>query len=264
MAQQSCLDRLELFAATASVAAHANAGDVGFRFRDVKFLIELFSNWVESSFAEGLLEVQNTQVARYINMLVREGFARKLSRKGAPVFRLTRVGLIELLRRVVERRYIGSWDHVFFVFYFITNYRSDIEQLAKKEGREFPPSLKLELESLLDSSALLQRELRDAKRELQKLEERISAANSTSQLVTAETSKGTCFDEIVELCEFRHPYELNSLKPLSELISQLPEGLRRWELETGNLKRIEHIWLRSRALLCSYIAELENLLLESG
>ena len=62
----SRFERNQLFVATAVVAAHANVSKGGFRQRDVKFWIELFSNWVESALPAEVLEVQNNQILRYI------------------------------------------------------------------------------------------------------------------------------------------------------------------------------------------------------
>ena len=115
MKQDSLVERSEIFFATATVGAHANASKSGFRQRDVKFLIELFSNWVESSLGTFSIPVQNTQVSRYLSGLADEGYARRISRKGRPTYRLTRIGLIELISRIVERNYISQKEEFFFL-----------------------------------------------------------------------------------------------------------------------------------------------------
>jgi hypothetical protein len=242
MAHDSRFDRYELFAATAVLAAHASNPQSGFRHRDVRFLIELFSNWVESALRGSALAVQNTQVARYVSMLAAEGFARRVSRKGYPVFRLTRLGLIELVSRIVGRNYLDHREHFFFLCYFVKNYRP-----------------RLELDILMDVSALVARETDAAKQELAKLDERIHDALSTSAYVEDALRKGKAMEEVVREVEKLYPYELNSQKPLSQLIFEIPPDMRGWELQRGNKLRVHEVFRPTRALLAGYISQLEAL-----
>jgi hypothetical protein len=259
MAHDSRFDRYELFAATAVLAAHASNPQSGFRHRDVRFLIELFSNWVESALRGSALAVQNTQVARYVSMLAAEGFARRVSRKGYPVFRLTRLGLIELVSRIVGRNYLDHREHFFFLCYFVKNYRPRLEDLIRREGRQFPLSLRLELDILMDVSALVARETDAAKQELAKLDERIHDALSTSAYVEDALRKGKAMEEVVREVEKLYPYELNSQKPLSQLIFEIPPDMRGWELQRGNKLRVHEVFRPTRALLAGYISQLEAL-----
>ena len=253
------LARYELFIAAAIVGAHAEHQQEGFRHRDVRFLIELFSNWVESSLEGVLLEVQNSQVARYIAELVREGYARRITRKGFPRYRLTRVGLVELMTRAAHRSYVPQREHFFFLYYFITSYRYRFEQLVQAEGRSFPVALKLELDDLLDAKALVRRELEAARRELTKLESKVRDAHSTARLTRSCLSESRPLTEAVAEAQKRYPYDLNSQKPLVELISEIPPDLREWELTQGNENRARFIWEPAGALLKCYVAQLEAL-----
>jgi len=79
MARQSVLDRFEVFIGTAVLAAHASKFKKGFRQGDVCWVIELFADWLEFVEEHAELKIQNTQVARYLDTLVKEGFARRLS-----------------------------------------------------------------------------------------------------------------------------------------------------------------------------------------
>jgi hypothetical protein len=259
MNYDSRVTRFELFVATATLGAHANSSQAGFRQRDVKFLIDLFSNWVESSLHENTLSMQNTQILRFLSGLVEEGFARKLSRKTHPAYRLTRVGLIELVSRIVNRPYHTSREQFFFLVYFIKNYKPRIEEMVKAEGKQFPYPLKLELQGLLDARKLVERELEFSGRELKKLENRINDAVKTSELTKQMLREGAAIEEIVKRAEKLFPYELNSQKPLTELIAGIPSEMRQWELESGNLLRTEDIWRPSKVLLEEYIRELKKL-----
>jgi hypothetical protein len=253
------LERYEIFAGAAVIAAHANNIAAGFRLRDVRFLIELFSNWLEASQGEAVLPLQNTQVSRYVTSLVDEGLARRINRKGRPIYRLTRVGLIELIDRITTAPYIGRKELFFFLYYFIENYRPKLTELVAREGRQFPVALKLELEALLNTDAVLNRELADAERELQKLDDGIYAARQSSAIAIRMNRAGRPIEDIAAELEHSHPYELNSQKPLSQLLGEIPPEIRLWELETGNLRRVEQIFRPSRAMLCCYINELKAL-----
>lgn len=253
------LKSYEFFVAAAAIAAHASFGKEGFRQRDVRFLIELFSNWVERTFDGPLLPVSNTQVQRYLEELVTEGYARRFIRRNRPRYRLVRTGLIELLQRLIPETLCSHPEHFFFLHYFIRDYRPRIEKLIADEGKQFPLALKLEVEALLDVDALIKQQLRCAELELKKLEERISDNVKGSKLATRLYAQKLPLLEVATEIEKRYPYELNSQKPLTELISEVPEDLGRWELETGAAKRVEHLWTPARSMLLSYIQILKKL-----
>jgi hypothetical protein len=59
--------------------------------------------------------------------------------------------------------------------------------------------------------------------------------------------------------EARYPYELNSTKPLQELIASIAPDQRRWELEDGNVIRAKTIWEPQRALLRELLRQLKTL-----
>ncbi len=259
MRRQAHTKRHELFVAASIIAAHANFSDTGFRQRNVRFLAELFANWTESSIAEKQLVFQNTQILRYLEDLVTDGFARKQSRNAKPVYRLTRVGLMELLNRLVA---IGSEltsDLFFFLFYFVYNYEPKIAQLIEREGRQFPLALKIELEALLDWRSLIQAQIYLVETELRKLDARISDAYKASKVATDMFAKGSALAEVAAVFEKHYPYGLNSQKPLRELINEVPLDLQQWELETGGLRRAQHIWEPLRGVLTERLSALRRL-----
>lgn len=264
MNYDSLLGRQELFVATAVIGSHATSSEEGFRQRDVRFLIELFSNWVEHGQGDVALAVNNTQVARYIQRLVDDGYARKISRKGNPRYRLTRVGLIELVSRCVNRTYLGQRNQFFFLFYFIRNYKPRLTALVEAEGRQFPPALRIELDELLNEEALVKREQRAVKAELTRLKERMAGSKQASSYLSGALARGESLETAVKEIQRRWPYELNSRRPLSELIAGIPKDFRRWEIEVGNLKRADEIFGPGHSLLRAYDAELQALLKGAG
>ena len=50
--------RLQLLLGAATIAAHSTSVQEGFRQRDVRFLFDLFSNWIETCFADGFAQIQ--------------------------------------------------------------------------------------------------------------------------------------------------------------------------------------------------------------
>ena len=256
---ESSLEQREtLLFSAATIAAHSQSDNKGFRQRDVRFLLELFSNWLHSSLHGGVIPVKNTQISRYLTALVKEGYVRQFKR-AIPHYRVTRIGLVELISRLVQAEYVTKKEYFFFVFYFIKNYKPILYEMIAKEGKQFPTALKIELDSLFDLEKLIDRETSAATRELRRIEVRIRDSLHTSECVTKGLKQGKDFERIVQEVEERFPYELNSTKPLSELISQIPPQVRQWELKDGTLYRSNEIWNPMKRLLKSYIRELENL-----
>ncbi len=249
--------RYEIFVGAATIAAHANSAEEGFRQRDVRFLIELFTNWVEHSIEGGILSVKNTQVLRYLEELVTEGFAKKTRKQKQPKYRLTRVGLLELMNRLSSRS-SGGPEHFFFLLYFLSNYGPKISELIRTESSQFPIGVRLEIEILLDWKRLLKEEIVKTERELRKLSERVETSQRSTRLAAKLFAKGADISEVVGEIEKNYPYQLNSQKPLSELFAGIPTDITRWELETGGMKRIEQIWFPARTILSAYLHSLKQ------
>jgi len=259
MAYDSRARRHELFLAAATLAAHAGNYTPGFRQRDVRFIVELFSNWVDPSAEGNFLEMQNTQVSRYLRGLIEDGYSRQVSRSGAPRYRLTRTGLLELVSRVVNTGEFMRREHFLFLYYFVANYSPKLRELVQAEGANFPYSLKLELDSLLDSGNLLQAEIDRANKELKRLENRIDSAYKASKIMREGLRTGTAVKDLIKELERKYPYELNSQKPLSELMESINPAHRVWELSEGQLKRAEQIWTPAREILKRYLELLKRL-----
>jgi hypothetical protein len=258
MRAQTLVNRLELFIAAATLAAHASSHESGFRQRDVRFFAELFSNWAEAD-VQHELSAQNVQIQRYLDDLCTHGFARR-SRKGrAPEYKLVRVGLLELLTRLTHSSQPHRPEHFLFLVFFITGYSERIKELVKREGATFPAALRIEVEAVLDVGSLLDEEIQRVRRQLAKLDARAADASRTQELVSARIASGVPFDEIISEVEKKLPYEFNSRKPLSELISSIQPDQRRWEMVKGNVLRAKTIWKPQAGLLKAYEAELKRL-----
>lgn len=266
MARQthSLLSRFEVLAAAAVIAAHASAPEQKIRQRDVRFLVELFSNWVEHSLGSSVLELQNTQIQRYLNSLVDDGLCQKLSRGRVPYYRLRRVAIIELVGRLTTLHRHIQPELSLFACYFIFNYRARLWKLVESEGKQFPIALRIELEALLDYPALLQRLIAQAEIELRKLEVRIADAHIASGLAQRLSKDGMQLADIAKQIEREHPYQLNSAKPLSSLIASIPVADGEWELLFGSERRASDLWEPSKILLESYLTALKSLLAKNS
>lgn len=70
---------------------------------------------------------------------------------------------------------------------------------------------------------------------------------------------GASVETVIAEIEKRYPYELNSQKPLNELLSALPGAWRREELADIAELRARRFWEPLRLLLLEYDGVLERL-----
>lgn len=249
----------QLYFATAALAAHSNHREKGFRQKDLRFLIELFSNWMNSTIDGISIPLHNIQISRYLESLV-EGGMSKLGRKGGtPRYRLTRAGVIGLLQEVVERKQFLPLEQFFFLYYFVQNYGDRVYWLAEVEGAQLPKTLKLELDALRDPEQLLTRQLRFVDRTIAKLNARIGEGVDASDLATSLFSQGSRILEVVNAVQRQFPYELNHQKPLPDLFAELPDSVRRTELEEGARNRALGLWTPLRDYWIAYRKIVESL-----
>jgi hypothetical protein len=272
--KQSVVGRLDLYIGAAALAAHASFLEEGFRIRDLAFFLELFLNW-SSDFESHRDVVQTTQLSRYVAQLVSEGFAKRYSTKmkGGPIrdslrkegsrgvqsFRLTRLGLLELLTRMTSTQHPLPPAQTFFRLSFLKGYRPWLERLVEQGSSQIPPALAMELAALLDVDTLIVHEIKRLERAIERLEGRIRDAEQTSVLTNNRLAAGVVFDEVVREVERRFPYELNSMKPLHELISSINPDQRCWELQRGGVLRAAMMWEPQRAMLREMVRQLVRL-----
>jgi hypothetical protein len=256
--RDSLAQRLNVYLDAATLAAHATFIEGGFRVRDLRFFTELFRNWSDD-FDPTAAQFQNTQLSRYLDNLVAGGFARCNTRSKTQTFRLSRLGLLELLNRLTSTNEPIPPAQSLFRLSFLTGYKPWLEQLVRREGTNFPPALALELAALLDIEAILSHEIRRLERALGRLERRISDAQAMSKLTKNRLSLGVPFADVVEEVEARYPYELNSMKPLRELIASIAPDQRIWELQTGSALRASMMWQPQREILREILKQMRAL-----
>ena len=257
--KDSLFERYDLLVVAAVIGAHANAGEQGFRQRNVRWLIEFFANWVETSLDPDGLRFQNTQISRFLEKLLHDGYLRRTTRKVHPRYQLTGAGLMYLATKVISRPYFSQKEHFFFLHFFLLNYKPRLTALMRAEEAKFPYALQLELDGLLDADALLERQLYYALRELKKLEKRIQDQIGTAQLVTDLVAEKMSYRAISERIEQRFPFSLYTQKPVSQFLSETAEKMGIWELQVGGLRRNELMWKQTKEMLELHIRQLEEL-----
>jgi hypothetical protein len=248
----------EALVAAAVVAAQATLGNDGFRQRDVRFYISVFSNWLEATTGAWTLDLHNAQVQRYLDLLVKSGWAKRPGRK-PPRYCLTPEGLIRLLERIGQRKSLKRMDEFFFVLHIFHAYGDRLRGLVRQSGPFNSKSLSVDLDELLDFRRLIARERERVLRESLRLSVRIKESRATSELTRSMLNQGRSLDDVVREIERQFPYEMNSQKPLGELFEQLPAPFRRVELEHIAELRATTLWEPTLALLQSYLAVLDGL-----
>lgn len=234
----------------AVIAAQATAAD-GFRQRDVRFFIELFSNWLAPTTGQHTLPIHNTQVQRHLVALAKARVAQRVGRS-PPRFRLTPDGLVELLRRLALRNSLMRLDEFLLVFHFLDAYGPRLRAMATHGGLHASRSLAVDLDHLVDPSRLLTAERDRVSRELARLGARCDESRKMSAFARAAIARGGANEDMIRDVEERFPYELNSQKPLTELLRALPESWRREELVEHAQRRADRLWEPLRALLTHY------------
>jgi len=262
MARQSVLDRFEVFIGTAVLAAHASKFKKGFRQGDVCWFIELFADWLEFVEEHAELKIQNTQVARYLDTLVKEGFARRLSSGARPQYRLTRAGLLEVGARIRKRACLRR-EYFFFVHFFGCAYRRKVAQMIEREGERFSPAVKAVFDELFDMDLLLDEQIELVTRQLKKLDRRLQVVQGTRDLVQKLSAEGRQPLEILAEVDRCLPFGLDQQRRYSEVLSVATEKQALWELTVGNERRVRLIWLPARSNLAHYLDELRALKTEA-
>jgi hypothetical protein len=260
MTPVSSLARFHPFLIASLLASHAVAKTDTFRLREVRFFLHLFSDWVEDFFSPHEAPLQYVQIQRFMGVLVREGYARELSKGKRPHFRLTRSGLVHLVSEMGSQQFHGHPSTFLFSEYILYHYKERLMEIVQVEGRQYPPALKRELLLLLDTSVMIKRELERVALHLNSLKDRIIYSRDSILMSRRALSLHTSIDEVIEGVGRTHPYTFHSLKPLAELLSALPEDQRKWEITDGLESRIKRMWEPSIALLTTYQGELEKLL----
>jgi hypothetical protein len=258
MRRFSLEDHLSLFYRAAAICAHANYFKSGFRQRDFVFFLDLVLNWASLP-KEQQVRIHNAQSLRFLAQLVEDGFCKRSNKGKTPHYRLTRLGLLELVTLMVHSSERLNFQEFYFLFYFVSSYRTRIESLIAAEGQQFPVALKLEILGLLNPEELLRAELRKCDQEIEKLEIRIRETQTGTRFYEDKRRQGHSVVDSARLLEERFPYALNSQKPLSKLIGEIPADIAEIELTSSAKRRTEILFQPARQLLLKHRENLRQL-----
>jgi len=246
MRRHSVEEKHSLFYYAAAISAHANSGAKGFRQRDFSFFLDLLLNWASLDFE---LRIHNAQSLRFLKRLSEDGFSRQSIQGKTPHYRLTRLGLLELVSQMVSDSEKRAPHEFYFLIYFVTTYKTKIETLIANEGKQFPSALRLEILGLLDAEELLRRQIRECDKNLEKIDARIRETQSGARLFEEQRKIGKSVLEAAEALEKMYPYQLNSQKPLSKLIGEIPADIGEMELAYSARRRVELLFYPKRQFL---------------
>lgn len=252
--RESLQNAHEPYFIAAVLAAQFQFQKAGFRQKDVRFLIELFTNWMESTLGDVTLPVQNVQIARYLGQLCKSGVAKKLRGKSPPRYELSRAGMAKLIQLLVNRPRYLPLEQVFFVFYFVKSYGKLFEEMV----RDATPTMKADWAALKEPELVLKNQIRFLGKEIEKLKGRIEEAEAAGKLAEATLRSGKPVSDAIREVEKKFPYQLNSQKPLPELMREIPEVLQKWEVTEGMRNRAQILW----APLSDYLARAQAILIQ--
>jgi len=257
--KHSSLDHNEVFFLAGTICAQATYYENGFRQRDLKFMIEMFSNWVDLILPDRSLFLHNVQIMRFLEDLVTDGLAKKNGKSKETRYRLTPAGLVEVTHRLVHRKPSFPLENFYFVLHAVDAYRPQIEALLKMEAKSFPAGLRMELESLLEIKKPIREYIDFLNFELKKLRARIEDSKQVLQLVKDSRQKKKSTVDIVSEIEKQFPYDLNSQKALTKFYAEMPTPVSDRILDVGLRKRTEQIWFPLEKVLDLHLQILKSL-----
>jgi hypothetical protein len=249
------------FIEAAVIAAHGAAspvgvgqaarrdGDTGFLASDVRFFFLLFTNWVEHDVLRPEQDLDLTQVRRILTRLLERRWVARAPKAGRRErWLLTQEGLIGLTESVVEGPPRRPFDESLFVICFVALYGGPIQARVRADAS---PAVRKRLAALLDPRAAVERARRMSAAVRGDLEERIEGGRRLEQEVSRARADRASSAALVTRLVSAGSYQLDRVRPLSELMSSLPEDLVDTELDRGIARRIallfEPLSARARA-----------------
>jgi len=262
MSHDSLLDRYGPFIAASVIAAYGVPADHCFQQKDVKHYLEFFTNWFNFTEKHLTLRINNTQISRYLKKLVESGLAREIRVENShPKYSLTKVGLVELISRLVKEPYYSRKEYFYFVFFIVTTYGRTLKKFVREDSSNFPWRLQVEVDELLDERGLVDRQVIYVERAIERLKERIEVNVSISH-----SFKKTDKDRLKQLEDFQKllPRGTKLEKYIPEL-SSLEDNTRHlaWELATGLPRRNQKIFKPALRELELHLDELKSLAFNS-
>lgn len=217
----------------ALLAADAAAPD-GFRVADVRFYFLLFTNWMEDDVLRPGVDLDLTQVRRVLARLVGQGLATAEPGR-RPRHRLAPEGVLRLVDALVDPRAPRSFEEAVFLVTAAALYRDAIA--ARVKGAPRAPERRVR--ERLDPRRLVQAERRRLEGALHDLDDRARHGLAVEALARDRPELDAA--GLAAEVERAGGYQLQAMRPLSELVGALPPAMARFEVSAG-------IGLRARLL----------------
>ncbi|MGE3681793.1 MAG: hypothetical protein AB7G93_08710 [Bdellovibrionales bacterium] len=208
----------------------------------MRFLVDLFCNWLDAIIKPAHFRVHNTQVLRYVQDLRNRGWVRATGSGQKSRYTLTRLGLLELIQELSNPSARVHLEEFIFAYYFLSAYGARIVELIRREGSGFSRALQLEVSERLEPKRFIRARLETLEYEIKRLKLRMRETDETVELATKLARQGESIDIIVAQTAARYPYELHAQKPMTDLMREIPAELRFWELTEGNRFRVKLMW----------------------
>lgn len=238
---------MNTFSSSSLLASHVTYDQ--FRARDIKFFYELFSNWFATS-AHATSSIQTIQIQRFLEKKLRSG--EVVQKKGSRFhYSLTPVGVLSTLKEISNPHDGINPKEVYFRVYIISSYAPKIISLMEHKFNSFPFLVKDEIQSLLSVDVIIKNEIEKIDKAIRVFEERRDSALSCAHYVQKNENLMD-FKDILIGIEENFPYEMNPVKPFSQLISELPENFQKYEVTLGMKNRAEMLWMPELESLKSY------------
>lgn len=244
----------------ALIATHANSDKNGFRQRDVRFYIELLSNWSEANFKTSGLEIKNTQIQRLLDSMTKQGYLKSNRRnKSFVTYQFTSIGLLEIISRLIDLEQVTEIQDFYFLFHCVSLYSNKMEDFLIGDRKNLPKSYQLEIKHLLNARTLIERQRERVQHEIKKLNDRIQEAYKMSEYAKELFKTKKTIAEVVLEVESKFPYQLNNQKRMSELFKSLSPDIQLLEISDGPAFRARTLWEPLRDHFTAHLEQLDKI-----
>lgn len=220
------------------IGAWLNRNEKGFRQKDVRFYIELISDWMESSEKFKLYKIQNTQMMRFLDGLVQKDW---LIKKSGPIYFFKDKHFMSLMKELFNVEEKDSFELFLLQYHFASLYKNIIYELLYRRGVELSNGERIDLEMLLSTKHLKNKQAEKINKEILLLEKRISDVKKMTLFSEEKLKKMHPLDVVKEL-EKTNPYQLQYYQSMTQTFKEILPEIITLELTIHSEKRISTIW----------------------
>lgn len=255
---QSMIARTALMEVS-TLAAYGVSRSGQFRQRDIRYFIDLFSNWIDPTGQNDLLvSIQNTQIARFVEALIADGKAQQVVSSKQKRYVLVIDGLPALVRQVQGRNYIYSPSVTFFLYLFFTDYFAPYVQGRLQSGPKRYHTILKRLYDVASPGLFIETQLFHIDARLREFE-RVFLIQRDTDALLAESEGTVPAGELLEDTESAGAFFLHSEKPLKKLLSRGGYDRIEWEATEGRHHRLQLLWQSELSRLQLFRKQLQEI-----